>query len=1248
MRNQKVFGFKAVVLVLTLCLLGFGGALGLIRAEYKADEAGLSQPAEKMKYRTDRIIVEADSEKDAKQIAKENNLKVYRKFKELSRLRGHWVGVLVKEKKNNASIEEIVQTLRNTRGIRRVEFDHIFTIAATPNDPRFSELWGMHNTGQTGGTADADIDAPEAWDLATGSADVIVAVVDTGINYNHTDLAPNMWKNPGEIAGNGQDDDGNGYIDDIYGIDTVNDDTNPIDDNGHGSHCAGTIGAKGNDGFGVVGVNWNVKFMALKSFNSGGSGYTSDSVTCYEYLIDQKQRGQNIVAVSNSWSGSSYVQDLVDVINIAGQEGILSVCAAGNNSRDNDQTPIYPACYDSVYVISVAATDHNDALASFSNWGAVSVDLSAPGVNVLSCVHTGNDFGQKSGTSMATPHVSGAVALLASVFSNDTPQQRKDRILNFVDPIPAMSGKCVSGGRLNVFKAVQSDPFVVADFEWSKDGDFTRIFTDQSTANYCTITGWNWDFGDGNTSTQQNPTHTYSSADWFNVTLTVTADTGASDSKTKTVWAGPNLSPTANFTYSTPGGFVVNFSDQSTDIDGTIAGWNWDFGDGNTSSQQNPSHQYQYPGTYTVTLTVTDDEGGTDSITKTVAVPLSYCASSSLTANPVAISMVEIGTFSNSSGKSTYSDFMHMTLNLNTGQTYDVTITLDDDFWTCYTRIYIDYNLDGDFNDANEIALEQVIDTSYTGTITIPSSGVVTDRKLGMRVSAKTSSYRGPCDDSSGWGEVEDYTIIFDSTGNQPPTADFTYTTNALTVDFTDQSSDPDGTIDSWSWDFGDGGTSTAQNPSHTYGAAGTYTVTLTVTDNEGATDSVSKDVTVSSPNQPPTADFTYTTNNLTVNFTDQSSDPDGTIQSWSWNFGDGGTSTAQNPSHTYGAAGTYNVTLTVTDNDGATDSVSKNVTVSSANQPPTADFTYTTDGLTANFTDQSSDPDGTIQGWSWNFGDGGTSTAQNPSHTYGAAGTYTVTLTVTDNEGATDSVSKNVTVTTPQNQPPTADFTYTTDGLTANFTDQSSDPDGTITNWSWNFGDGGSSTVQNPSHTYGAAGTYTVTLTVTDNDGATDSTSKQVTVSDGGGIPTYCASSSISTNPGYITQVVIDSFSNSSGAAKYSDFTNMTVNMTKGQTASVSLTPYTSSYIWDGYWRIWIDYNRDGDFNDAGELVFENWMKDQNGQPLNGSFTVPSSGVVTGQKVGMRVSFKISSYRDVCATNSGWGEVEDYAVIIQ
>src|SRR2546422_2485876 len=241
------------------------------------------------------------------------------------------------------------------------------------------------------------------------------------------------------------------------------------------------------------------------------------------------------------------------------------------------------------------------------------------------------------------------------------------------------------------------------------------------------------------------------------------------------------------------------------------------------------------------------------------------------------------------------------------------------------------------------------------------------------------------------------------SSSNQPPVAAFSSSCSVVTCSFTSTSSDPDGSISAYSWTFGDGGTSAVQNPSHTYGAAGTYTVTLTVTDNQGATNSVSHTVTVSASNQPPTAAFSSSCTGLTCSFTSTSSDPDGSISAYSWTFGDGGTSAAQNPSHTYGAGGTYTVTLTVTDNQGATNSTSHSVTV---NRPPVASFTQSCSGDACSFTSTSSDPDGSISAYSWTFGDGGTSTAQNPSHTYATGGTYTAALTVTDNLGATNSTS--------------------------------------------------------------------------------------------------------------------------------------------------------------------------------------------------------------------------------------------------
>ena len=247
---------------------------------------------------------------------------------------------------------------------------------------------------------------------------------------------------------------------------------------------------------------------------------------------------------------------------------------------------------------------------------------------------------------------------------------------------------------------------------------------------------------------------------------------------------------------------------------------------------------------------------------------------------------------------------------------------------------------------------------------------------------------------------------------NQPPVAAFTSTCSALSCGLTSTSSDPDGSISTFHWDFGDGQTSAEQNPSHDYGAAGTYPVTLTVTDDQGATNTTSQPLTVAAANQPPVAAFTSSCSALTCGFTSTSSDPDGSISAYNWTFGDGGTAAVQNPSHSYAAAGSYSVTLTVTDNQGATNAISRPVTITPANQPPVAAFTSSCSGFSCSFMSTSSDPDGSISAYGWTFGDGGTAAIQNPSHGYAAAGTYTVTLTVTDNQGATNAISHSVTIT--------------------------------------------------------------------------------------------------------------------------------------------------------------------------------------------------------------------------------------------
>ncbi len=302
-------------------------------------------------------------------------------------------------------LQQAMNYYKADKSIEAVEPNFLVTAVAIPNDPSFSQLWGLHNSN------DADIDAPEAWDKTKGNASVVIAVIDTGVDYNHPDLGANMWKNTAECSGNGADDDGNGYIDDCYGIDTYNNDANPMDDNRHGTHVSGTIGAVGNNNIGVVGVNWNVRIMACKFLGAGGSGSTFDAIECLNYVKAMKDKGVNVIATSNSWGGGGFSQAMSDAIQSQMQHGILFIAAAGNNAKDSDACPFSPASYYLPNVISVAATTSADGLASFSNYGRRTVHLGAPGVSILSTTPN-NTYQSLGGTSMATPHVAGLAALL--------------------------------------------------------------------------------------------------------------------------------------------------------------------------------------------------------------------------------------------------------------------------------------------------------------------------------------------------------------------------------------------------------------------------------------------------------------------------------------------------------------------------------------------------------------------------------------------------------------------------------------------------------------------------------------------------------------------------------------------------------------------------------------------------------------------------------------------------------------------
>lgn len=380
------------------------------------------------------------------------------------------------------SVEDAIVKYMSDPNVEYAEPNYILHALNIPNDTYFlPNQWALNNTGSyAGGKPDADIDAPEAWDIATGSGDIVIAVTDTGIDYNHPDLHGNIWHNSGETnCEDNVDNDGNGYKDDCTGWDftrcewfneadecekTKSEDNDPRDEHGHGTHVAGIIGAVGNNGEGVSGVMWNVKLMPLRILNSQGGGTTDDAIHAIGYAVAKGAR-----IINASWGGYGYSLSLYNAINSAKNSGVLFIAAAGNEENNNDgQTPLYPASYDLPNIISVAATDQNDIRAPFSNFGFNSVDVAAPGVYIFSTVPTWwgdyagyGEIERFSGTSMSAPHVSGLAGLLYSYYDgvHNTQfgyTQVRDTILRYVDVLPTLQGWIKTGGRINAHKAISS------------------------------------------------------------------------------------------------------------------------------------------------------------------------------------------------------------------------------------------------------------------------------------------------------------------------------------------------------------------------------------------------------------------------------------------------------------------------------------------------------------------------------------------------------------------------------------------------------------------------------------------------------------------------------------------------------------------------------------------------------------------------------------------------------------------------
>ena len=375
-------------------------------------------------------------------------------------LRRNWSGggLRLLELRAGDTPEDAAARLNATGLYEFVEPDFLRYRRGAPNDPRFAEQWALHNTGQSGGRAGAHISATAAWDTRSSAESVIVAVLDTGLRVTHEDLAGNLWINPGEIPGNGIDDDGNGYIDDVHGINSLlakgtAGSGDPFDDEGHGTDVAGVIGAVGNNATGTSGVAWRVKLMPMKIDNhegaTGGGAFTSNIIECVDYAIAMGARVINL-----SYGGSNYSQAEVDAFRRARDHGIIVVVSAGNDGNNTSDVPDYPASYPVENIVSVANSDRNDRLSVSSNYGGL-VELAAPGTDILTLGHDrDNEYVLYSGTSFSAPMVAGSLALLRAQFPDDSARTLINRLLRSVDRLPEFEGKVCSGGRLNLTRAL--------------------------------------------------------------------------------------------------------------------------------------------------------------------------------------------------------------------------------------------------------------------------------------------------------------------------------------------------------------------------------------------------------------------------------------------------------------------------------------------------------------------------------------------------------------------------------------------------------------------------------------------------------------------------------------------------------------------------------------------------------------------------------------------------------------------------
>lgn len=469
------------------------------------------QPTHRTAYRPDRILIQLKpgvGVDQLEQLHRGHGSRVLRSWA----ASGHLQSV---ETPKALGVERHLAAYRASGLVEVAEPDYWVQTVALPNDPyvQNGDQWHLNNLGQNGGVAGADIHAPEAWETLRSASNIIVAVIDTGILASHPDLAHALWTNTGEIPGNGIDDDGNGIIDDVHGLNAAANSGDIEDVVGHGTFISGLIGAVGNNEIGVSGVAWQVQLMTCRYVDNQGNGSLSDVLQCLDYA-----RAQGAKVINASFVSTNYSLILQTAINTCRNAGIVVVAGVGNEGSNIDLVPTYPASFSLDNVLAVTATDRSDRLASFSSFGATNVDIAVPGQAITSTQASSVSlYAVGDGTSFSTAIMSGAMALITARFPGLSPAQRIQRALTTVDPLPALSGKCVSGGRLNLARAL--GPPVVVSFSSTPASPSSSMTFQFTNSAFGAITEWAWDFGDGHTSPLPNPTHTFASRGRYTVHL---------------------------------------------------------------------------------------------------------------------------------------------------------------------------------------------------------------------------------------------------------------------------------------------------------------------------------------------------------------------------------------------------------------------------------------------------------------------------------------------------------------------------------------------------------------------------------------------------------------------------------------------------------------------------------------------------------------------------------------------------------